>query len=49
LDNHEEFKGRYTVMDNAPIHISKDIERYDTYFVNKFHRKTRGCENELGI
>jgi hypothetical protein len=30
LDNHEEFKGHYIVMDNAPIHTSKDIERYIT-------------------
>ena len=30
LDNHEEFKGHYIVIDNAPIHTSKDIERYIT-------------------
>ncbi|CEP08936.1 hypothetical protein [Parasitella parasitica] len=30
LDNHEEFKGHYIVMDNAPTHTSKDIERYIT-------------------
>ncbi|CEP13859.1 hypothetical protein [Parasitella parasitica] len=30
LDNHEEFKGHYIVMDNAPIHTSKEIERYIT-------------------
>ncbi|KAG1489113.1 hypothetical protein G6F47_012156 [Rhizopus delemar] len=30
LDNHEEFKGHYIVMDDAPIHTSKDIERYIT-------------------
>lgn len=30
LDKHEEFKGHYIVMDNAPIHTSKDIERYIT-------------------
>lgn len=28
LDKHEEFKGNYIVMDNAPIHTAEDIEKY---------------------
>ena len=30
LDNLEEFQGHYIVMDNAPIHTSKDIKRHIT-------------------
>ncbi|KAK4521269.1 uncharacterized protein ATC70_011883 [Mucor velutinosus] len=28
MDQHEQFKDFYLVMDNAPIHTAKDIERY---------------------
>lgn len=28
MDRHEEFKGHYFVMDNAPIHKHKDIKLY---------------------
>lgn len=28
LDRHEQFKGHYIVMDNAPIHTHLDIEKY---------------------
>ncbi|KAG1437079.1 hypothetical protein G6F56_013278 [Rhizopus delemar] len=28
LDKHEQFKGHYIVMDNAPIHTHLDIQKY---------------------
>ena len=28
MDSHPEFKGHYIVMDNAPIHKHKDIQKY---------------------
>lgn len=28
MDKHEEFKGHYLIIDNAPIHKNKDIQLY---------------------
>jgi len=28
MDQHEQFKDSYLIMDNAPVHTAKDIERY---------------------
>lgn len=28
MDQHEDFKGHYIIMDNAPIHTNKDIQLY---------------------
>lgn len=36
LDKHEQFKGHYIVMDNAPIHKNIDIEK-------EINRRGYGC------
>jgi hypothetical protein len=36
MDKHEEFKGNYLIMDNAPIHTNGDIQNY-------IERRRYGC------